>query len=73
MRTNIDIDDKLLASAMKVSGLPTKRATVEEGLRLLVRLRRRVKAFEELRGSGWEGDLDDMREGRRFEDHDPRG
>lgn len=73
MRTNIEIDDELLASAMKASGLATKRATVEEGLRLLVRLRSRAEAFEELRGMGWEGNLDEMREGRSFDDHDPRG
>ena len=73
MRTNIEIDDELLASAMKASGLATKRATVEEGLRLLVRLRSRAEAFEELRGMGWEGNLDEMREGRFFDDHDPRG
>ena len=72
MRTNIEIDDKLLSDAMKASGLATKRATVEEGLRLLVRLRSRTKSFEELRGIGWEGDLDQMREGRFFDDHDPR-
>jgi len=72
MRTNIEIDDKLLASAMKASGLATKKATVEEGLKLLVRLREQRKALEALRGIGWEGDLDEMRKGWRFEDHDPR-
>jgi Arc/MetJ family transcription regulator len=71
VRTNIEIDDKLLADAMKASGLATKRATVEEGLRLLVRLRAQRRALEELRGLGWEGNLDEMREGRRFDDHDP--
>jgi len=40
MRTNIEIDDKLMAEAQKASGQPIKRATVEEALRLLVRLRR---------------------------------
>ena len=38
MRTNIDIDDKLMGKAMKVTGLSTKRETVEEGLKLLVRM-----------------------------------
>jgi Arc/MetJ family transcription regulator len=61
MRTNIDIDDTLLARAMTASGLKTKRATVEEGLRLLVRVRGQVKALAELKGIGWEGDLDEMR------------
>ena len=36
MRTNIDIDDDLLAQAMAVTGLATKKATVEEALRRLV-------------------------------------
>jgi Arc/MetJ family transcription regulator len=65
MRTNIEIDDQLLSRAMMATGLPTKRATVEEGLRLLVRLRRQSKALAELKGLGWEGDLDRMRQGRK--------
>jgi Arc/MetJ family transcription regulator len=64
MRTNIDIDDQLLAEAMTATGLPTKRATVEEGLRLLVRLRRQVDSLADLAGTGWQGDLGAMREGR---------
>jgi len=64
MRTNIDIDDALLSQAMTLGGLPTKRATVEEGLRLLVRVHEQSKALVELAGLGWEGDLDDMRQGR---------
>lgn len=64
MRTNIDIDDALLAQAMAAAGLLTKRATVEEGLRLLVRLREQAKALAELKGIGWEGDLDQMRQAR---------
>jgi hypothetical protein len=37
MRTNIEIDDKLMKKAMKVAGVKTKKAAVEEGLRLLVK------------------------------------
>lgn len=37
MRTNIEIDVRLMKKALKVSRLPTKRAAVEEGLRLLIR------------------------------------
>jgi len=65
MRTNIEIDDALLLQAMKVSGLSTKRATVEEGLRLLVRVREQTMALAELNGLGWEGDLNEMRQGRQ--------
>jgi Arc/MetJ family transcription regulator len=64
MRTNIDIDDALLAEAMSAAGLSTKRATVEEGLRLLVRVGRQAAAFKDLEGLGWEGELDEMRQGR---------
>lgn len=61
MRTNIDIDDDLLAEAMAASGLTTKRATVEEALRQLVLANKRRQALESLAGIGWEGDLDEMR------------
>ncbi|HRE45436.1 MAG TPA: type II toxin-antitoxin system VapB family antitoxin [Terricaulis sp.] len=61
MRTNIDIDDDLLAEAMAASGLATKRATVEEALRQLLRNHRRRNALEQTAGIGWDGDLDEMR------------
>jgi Arc/MetJ family transcription regulator len=64
MRTNIQIDDELLSRAMAATGLSTKRATVEEGLRLLVRMREQAKALAELRGLGWQGDLNKIRQGR---------
>jgi Arc/MetJ family transcription regulator len=64
MRTNIEIDDELLSRAMAATGSSTKRATVEEGLRLLVRVGQQAEAFAELKGLGWEGDLDAMRQGR---------
>jgi Arc/MetJ family transcription regulator len=69
MRTNIEIDDDLLAAAMGASGLSTKRATVEEGLRLLVRLHGQVEGLADLAGLGWEGDLDEMRKGRHPDSH----
>ena len=64
MRTNIDIDDQLLNDAMEATGLPTKKATVEEALRRLVQRHRRIAAFKDLEGLGWEGDLSEMRGGR---------
>ena len=67
MRTNIDIDDELLAKAMEATGASTKKATVEEALRRLVQSHERRKAIAELRGIGWEGNLDEMREGRNFD------
>ena len=65
MRTNIDIDDELLARAMTAAGLTTKRATVEEGLRLLVRVSKQAKALADIKGLGWQGDLDRMRRDRQ--------
>ena len=62
MRTNIDIDDDLLAEAMKFSEKKTKKATVDEALRLLVKIRRDQHRILALRGKiHWEGDLDAMR------------
>jgi Arc/MetJ family transcription regulator len=63
MRTNIDVDDALLAEAMAAAGLTTKKATVEEALRVLVRQYRRRRAIGDMAGLGWEGDLDTLREG----------
>lgn len=61
MRTNIDIDESLMAEAMTVLGTSTKRETVTESLRRTVRARRQLQALDELRGIGWDGDLDEMR------------
>lgn len=64
MRTNIDIDDDLMAEALRRSGAPTKRAAVEEGLRLLIQTRRQA-GLRRLRGKvRWQGDLDESRAGR---------
>ncbi|MBI4744653.1 MAG: type II toxin-antitoxin system VapB family antitoxin [Actinobacteria bacterium] len=61
MRTNVAIDDDLMKSALKLSGLKTKKAAIEEGLRLLVQLRRQSK-IRDFRGRlKWSGDLNEMR------------
>jgi len=61
MRTNIEIDDDLLAKAMAASGKTTKKDTVHEALELLVRVKDQT-ALRKLRGKiEWEGDLDAMR------------
>jgi len=61
MRTNIVIDDKLIAEAMQLSGARTKREAVEDSLRLMVQLKRQ----ERIRGARgklkWTGDLGAMR------------
>ena len=67
MRTNIDIDDRLMRQAMRTSGARTKRAAVEEGLRLLIQTRGQ-KSIRAMRGKvTWSGDLDQSRLGRTAE------
>lgn len=64
MRTNIEINDTLMARAMKASGLKTKRAVVEEALKTLLRLHDQ-QGVRNLKGKiKWVGDLDEMRESR---------
>ena len=64
MRTNIIIDDKLMAAALKATGARTKREAVELGLRTLAQLRRQGE-IRRLRGKvRWEGDLEAMRRDR---------
>ncbi len=68
MRTNIDIDDDLMAEAMRITGETTKKAVVEAGLRKLVQINRQLEALEALRGIGWDAGmtLDEMRRDREF-------
>jgi Arc/MetJ family transcription regulator len=64
MRTNIDIDDRLMGRAMRCSGARTKKAAVEAGLRLLAETHSQG-SIRRLRGKvRWEGDLDQSRRGR---------
>lgn len=64
MRTNIVIDDELMAKALKASGLNTKKDVVEQGLRLIIQ-RSHQQSIRELRGKlKWEGDLDELRGGK---------
>lgn len=61
MRTNIEIDDSLMSSALAMSGARTKREAVELGLKTLIKLKKqeRIKQFKgKLR---WEGNLEEMR------------
>jgi len=63
-RTNIDIDDRLMREAMRSSGARTKRAAVEQGLRLLIQTRGQ-RSIRRLRGKvSWEGNLGVSRQGR---------
>jgi Arc/MetJ family transcription regulator len=64
MRTNIVIDDELMAEALRVSGVKTKREAVDLGLRMLVRLRRQAEVRNWRGKLAWVGDLDAMRTDR---------
>jgi Arc/MetJ family transcription regulator len=65
MRTNVHIDDKLIASALRLTGLPTKRAAIERGLELLVEKHSKLLAISQSAGIGWSGDLEAMRDSDR--------
>lgn len=61
MRTNVVIDDQLMAKAQKASHLRTKKSTIEAGLRLLVQMDSQAQ-LRGLKGSGiWRGNLAEMR------------
>ena len=64
MRTNIEIDDRLLEKAQRLSGLRTKRAVVEAGLEILVRLKEQEEILRLAGKVHWQGDLDQSRQGR---------
>lgn len=65
MRTNIVLDDELIDRARKLTGLKTKKQVVQEALRLLIQLKEQ-EGVRALRGKlHWDGDLDEMRQGRQ--------
>ncbi|WP_144158242.1 type II toxin-antitoxin system VapB family antitoxin [Paraburkholderia sp. BCC1885] len=64
MRTNIEIDDSLMAEALAATGIKTKREAVELGLKTIIRLKQQEQ-IRQFRGKlHWEGDLDAMRTDR---------
>jgi len=64
MLTNIDIDERLVDTAMRLSGERTKRAVVHRALEELIRIER-LRALREAKGTlKWEGELAAMREDR---------
>jgi Arc/MetJ family transcription regulator len=67
MRTNIEIDDRLIAQAIKLSGLPTKRAAVEAGLKLLIRTRQQASTRALFGKIPLDIDLEQTRLGRRVD------
>ena len=64
MRTNIEIDDRLMAEARKASGQATKKQTVEQALRLMIRVRRQREVDASFGQYRWRGSLARSRKGR---------
>ena len=69
MRTNIEIDDELMAEALELSGLRTKRAVVDAALRALVDRITRRQLKDAFGKYPWEGDLAQL---RRWRGDEPR-
>ena len=64
-RTNIELDDKLIETAMRLTGAQTKREVVDIALRRLVEKGTLYRAVRRLKGKlVWEGDVDSWRSAR---------
>lgn len=58
MKTNIIIDEQLIADALKVTGLKTKKEVIEMGLKTLIDLKKQEQ-IKQFKGKlKWEGDLE---------------
>jgi Arc/MetJ family transcription regulator len=68
MRTNVDIDEKLIEEARSLSGIKTKRGVIDAALRMFVRVQHQKDILQLAGKVRWEGNLDEMREGRFFDD-----
>ena len=64
VRTNVDIDDLACAEVMRRYQLGTKRAAINFALQTLAAEPLSLDEARALRGTGWEGDLDEMRSDR---------
>ena len=67
MRTHVEIDEALLEEAMAATGQTNGVATIEDALRYVIENRKLRAALDEMRGIGWEGDLDAMRLDRVYD------
>jgi Arc/MetJ family transcription regulator len=63
-RTNIDLDDELIAEVMRRYSLRTKKEAVDFALRRALGSPLTREFLASLEGVGWEGDLDEMRSSR---------
>lgn len=60
-RTNVDIDEQACAEVMRRFQLATKREAINFALRTVAAERASLEEARAMRGSGWEGDLDELR------------
>jgi Arc/MetJ family transcription regulator len=60
-RTNVDIDEQACAEVMRRYDLKTKREAINFALRTVAVERASLEQARAMRGSGWEGDLDELR------------
>ncbi|CCQ52138.1 type II toxin-antitoxin system VapB family antitoxin [Crocosphaera watsonii] len=58
MKTNIIIDEQLIADALKVTGLKTKKEVIEMGLKTLIDLKKQEQIKQFKGNLKWEGDLE---------------
>lgn len=65
MRTNIVIDDQLITDVQKITGIKTKKGVVEEGLKLLLRLKRQQLVRNRRGKLKWTGNLETMRRDKK--------
>jgi len=68
MRTNIEIDDELMARTLKMSGAKTKRAAVEAAMEFFVKIKAQAGIRELFGKVQWEGDLEESRKNRLPDD-----
>ncbi len=62
MRTNIELDDELVAQALKISKLKTKKDVVHEALKQYVAGLKKKQLLSIREKGTWNGDLGQMRE-----------
>ncbi len=69
-RTNIDLDDELVARVMRRYGLATKKEAVDFALRQVSVAPMSPREMHAMRGSRRDGDLDALRDGEAAEVHE---
>ena len=61
MRTNVELDDALVAKAMKLTAISTKKAVIHKALEELIKTNTRREMLKYMDSGIWEGNLKEMR------------